>query len=116
MRRTGCPSTTWYDFYDDFSLIEASIAQQYGIRLRKEIDNISWSEVKMLIAGLLPDTPLGNVIQVRSETNKEVLKNFTPEMHRIRNDWRAKLNQRAPTIDDEKRMEALEAMIAAAFG
>ena len=81
----------WYDFYDDWDLIESSIAQQYGIRLRNEINTISWSEVRMLISGLLPETPLGKVIQIRSENNKDVLKTFTPEMHKIRNDWRNRI-------------------------
>ena len=84
---------SWYDFYDDWDLIESSIAQQYGIRIRNEIDTISWSEVKMLISGLLADTHLGRVIQIRSEDNKETLKNFTPEMHKIRNDWRNRMAQ-----------------------
>ena len=81
----------WYDFYDDWDLIESSIAQQYGIRLRNEINTISWSEVRMLISGLLPDTPLGKVIQIRSENNKETLKHYTHEMHKIRNDWRNRM-------------------------
>ena len=81
----------WYDFYDDWDLIESSIAQQYGIRLRNEINTISWSEVRMLISGLLPETPLGKVIQIRSENNKDVLKTFTPEMHKMRNDWRNRI-------------------------
>ena len=84
-------SPSWYDFYDDWDLIESSIAQQYGIRLRNEIKTITWSEVKMLISGLLPETPLGKVIQIRSENNKDMLKNFTPEMHKIRNDWRNRI-------------------------
>ena len=45
----------------------------------------------MLISGLLPDTPLGKVIQIRSENNKETLKHYTPEMHKIRNDWRNRM-------------------------
>ena len=84
-------SPNWYDFYDDWDLIESSIAQQYGIRLRNEIKTISWSEVRMLISGLLPDTPLGRIIQIRSENNKDMLKQFTPEMHKIRNDWRNRI-------------------------
>lgn len=84
-------SPRWYDFYDDWDLIEASVAQQYGIRLRSELKTISWSEVRMLISGLLSDTPLGRVIQIRSENDKEQLKQFTPEMHKIRNDWRNKV-------------------------
>lgn len=90
----------WYDFYDDWDLIEASIAQQYGIRLRAEINTISWSEVKMLIGGLLGETPLGRIISIRSENDKDMLKNFTPDMHRIRNDWRNKMaNDKLKDVD-----------------
>lgn len=85
------PTSRWYDFYDDWDLIESSLTQQYGIRLRNEIETISWSEVKMLVSGLLSDTPLGRVIQIRSENDKERLKSFTPEMHKIRNEWRNKI-------------------------
>ena len=81
----------WYDFYDDWDLIESSIAQQYGIRLRNEINTISWSEVRMLISGLLPDTPLGKIIQIRSENSPDNLKNFTPEEKKIRNEYRRKM-------------------------
>ena len=87
--RTHKPN--WNEFYDDWDLIESSIAQQYGIRLRNEINTISWSEVKMLVSGLLSDTPLGRIIQIRSENNKEQLKNFTPEMNKIRNEWRNRM-------------------------
>ena len=45
----------------------------------------------MLISGLLPETPLGKVIQIRSENNKDILKSFTPDMHKIRNDWRNRM-------------------------
>lgn len=96
-------SQSWYDFYDDWDLIEASVAQQYGIRLRNEIETISWSEVKMLISGLLPDTPLGKVIQIRSESNKEMLKLYTPEMHKIRNDWRNRMAK--DKLKDQKALD-----------
>ena len=91
IRRVPKKITQWYDIYDDWDLIEASIAQQYGIRLRNEIKTISWSEVRMLISGLLCDTPLGRVIQIRSENDSDRLKSFTPEMRKIRNDWRNRL-------------------------
>ena len=109
---------SWYDFYDDWDLIESSIAQQYGIRLRSEIETISWSEVKMLIAGLLPDTPLGKVIQIRSESNRDTLKSFTPEMHKIRNDWRNRMAK--DKLKDEEALnrtfENMEKMMAVLFG
>lgn len=93
----------WYDFYDDWDLIEASIAQQYGIRIRHEFETISWKEACVLISGLLSDTPLGKIIQIRSENNKDVLKGFTPDMHKIRNEWRAK--QANEKLKDEKALE-----------
>lgn len=87
----GCPSDCWYDFYEDFPLIEASITSQYGIRIRQEYDTISWAEVKNLIRGLGPKTPLGEIVAIRSENDKNALKNFTPEQHKIRNAWRNKV-------------------------
>ena len=107
----------WYDFYDDWDLVEASIAQQYGIRLRNEINTISWSEVKILVSGLLSDTPLGRVIQIRSENNKEQLKNFTPEMHRIRNSWRNRIAKDKLKDEDalNKTFENMEKMLKVLF-
>jgi hypothetical protein len=43
---------------EDWLLIEASLAKQYGIRIRKEIDTMSYAELCNLISGLMPDTPL----------------------------------------------------------
>lgn len=107
----------WYDFYEDWDLIESSIAQQYGIRLRNEINTISWTEVKVLISGLLSDTPLGKVIQIRSENNKENLKQFTPEMHKIRNAWRNK--QAKDKLKDEdalnRTFDNMEKMLKVLF-
>lgn len=107
----------WYDFYDDWDLIESSITQQYGIRLRNEINTISWSEVKMLISGLLPDTPLGKVIQIRSENNKDILKTYTPEMHKIRNDWRNRLAKDKLKDEDalNRTFENMEKMLEVLF-
>lgn len=43
---------------EDWPLIEASLAKQYGIRIRKEIDTMDYAELCNLISGLMPDTPL----------------------------------------------------------
>ena len=109
---------SWYDFYDDWDLIESSIAQQYGIRLRNEINTISWSEVKMLISGLLSDTPLGRIISIRSENDKEQLKHFTPDMHKIRNDWRNRLAKDKLKDEDSlnRTFANMEKMIEVLFG
>lgn len=107
----------WYDFYDDWDLIESSIAQQYGIRIRNEINTISWSEIKMLVSGLLPETPLGKVIQIRSENNKEQLEHFTPEMRKIRNDWRNRMAKDKLKDEDalNKTFDNMEKMLKVLF-
>ncbi|MEY8001207.1 Gp15 family bacteriophage protein [Clostridium sp. Mt-5] len=99
--------------------MEASFTAQYGIRLRNEPD-MSWAEFCTLLAGIMPKTPLGQVISIRSEENKDILKNFTPDQHRIRNEWRNKMfeKQFEGMTDDEKEMQVkeLENIFAKAFG
>ncbi len=58
---------------------------QYGIRL-KETD-MDEDEFFDLLAGLNETTALIKVAQIRSETDKEMLKHYTPEMKKIRQDW-----------------------------
>ena len=82
-------SPAYYDIIGDYELIEASFAQQYGIRLRREED-MSWDEFATLLAGLNGETPLGHIVSIRSENDKERLKHFTPEERKIRNEWRSK--------------------------
>lgn len=90
---------TWYDIDDDWPLVESSLAKQYNLRIRKEIDDMGYSELSNLISGLMPNTPLGNIIQIRSEDDEEVLKNFTQEQKNIRWEYRRKI---AKKIDDEE--------------
>ncbi len=51
---------------------------------------MSWGEFCTLLAGIMPETPLGQIVSIRSEDDKETLKHFTPEQHRIRNEWRSR--------------------------
>lgn len=71
----------------------------------------------MLVSGLLPDTPLGKVIQIRSENNKDMLKQFTPEMHKIRNDWRNRLAQDRLKDEDalNRTFDNMEKMLKVLF-
>lgn len=76
----------FYDIFEDWQAIDASFTQQYGIRLRRELD-MSWDEFCTLLSGLGPKTPLGGLVSIRSENDKEILKHFTPEQKKIRSDW-----------------------------
>lgn len=55
---------------------------------------MSWSEFCSLLSGLLPETPLGKIVAIRSEKDQKVIKNFTKEQRRIRNDWIIKRNRK----------------------
>ena len=58
---------------------------QYGIRLA--LEDLALGEFLRLLAGIMPDTPLGRLVAVRSETNTEVIKTFGAAERKIRRDW-----------------------------
>lgn len=97
--KTSNESELWYDLEEDWALIEPSLAKQYGIRIRKEINTMSYAELCNLISGLMSDTPLGNIVQIRSENDEETLKNFTQDQKEIRRKYRNKI---AKKIDKEE--------------
>lgn len=76
----------WYDLFDDWELIEASFAAQYNIRLRNEKD-MSWPEFCALLSGIMPETPLGQIVSIRSEKDSKIIKGFNNEQKKIRSDW-----------------------------
>lgn len=82
----------YFDIIDDWELIEASFAKQYGIRLRSE-DDMSWLEFCSLLSGIMYDTPLGRIVAIRSEKDLKVIKDFTKEEKEIRNKWLLKQNK-----------------------
>ena len=96
---------SWYDLLEDYDLIEASFAKQYGIRLRNEHD-MTWSEFATLLSGLMPDTPLGQIISIRAEKDKEVIKRFTKDQKRIQSDWK---RRQSKNVDKESYEDAMNA-------
>lgn len=49
---------------------------------------MSYQEFCSLLSGIMPDTPLGQIVSIRAENDKEIIKHFTPEQRRIRMEWR----------------------------
>ena len=68
----------------------SSFQTQYGLRLSREINDMPWEEFCQLLSGIGPDTPLGRIVTIRSETDQNMIDQFTPEQHRIWNEWRFK--------------------------
>ena len=84
---------------DDWELIVASFQSQYGIRLAKELDDMSWAEFSALLGSVGYETPLGRIVAIRSERDPEVVRKMSPEQKRIRSEWRRKQFQKNPPKD-----------------
>lgn len=72
-----------------------------------------------MLAGIMPETPLGQIITIRSENDKETLKHFNSEQHKIRNDWKKRQMKQiltASKADKEKIMKEVQNLFKQAFG
>ncbi len=76
---------------------------------------MSWSEFCTLLAGIMPKTPLGQVVSIRSEEDKDILKHFTPEQHKIRNDWRNRQVVEMSEEEKKEKIKELQEIFAKAF-
>ena len=103
--------------FGDWDLIVSSFLSQYGLRIRtKEFESVSWDEFRALIAGLSPETALGRVVAIRSETDKDIIKHYTKDQRRIYDDWRNRKTSSMTPDTYEKEMEYLEQMMAQLCG
>lgn len=66
-----------------------------------------WDEFRDFLIGLSPDTPLGRIAAIRAENDKEMLKHFSKEQHRIRSEWR---NRNAIKVSAENMEDILNAL------
>lgn len=63
---------------------------------------MSWGEFSALLSGLLPETPLGQIVSIRSETDPKIIKKFTSGQKKIYEDWQQKSFRKHPEIYEEK--------------
>lgn len=50
-------------------------------------EDITVAEYYRLLTGLMDDTPLGRVVEIRSTTDKDRIRNMTAHEKKIRSDW-----------------------------
>lgn len=79
---------------------------------------MDWKEFTVLLSGLMPETPLGKIVSIRTEEDKDILKHFTPDQHRIRDEWRAKhsMIEKMSEEEMEESTKKLQEAFARAFG
>lgn len=69
---------------------------------------MKWDEFCDLLSGISPDTPLGRIVSIRAEEDKDTLKHFTTEQKRIRNEWRIKNAKKGTRENSEDFLNALK--------
>lgn len=91
-------------------MIEASFLSQYGIRLKTA--ELQFDEFLNLTSCLMGDTPLGQIVCIRSETDMEIIKNFNEQQRKIYYDWK---NRNVENNEQEyiESMDSLFSMLRA---
>lgn len=73
-----------------------------------------------MVSGLMDDTPLGRIVQIRGETDRKIISRFTPEQRKIKSDWESFLAKKISKTMDAKsikvQMANIEKMLANMFG
>jgi hypothetical protein len=69
-----------------------------------------WAEFSTFLTGLNGDTPLGNIVRIRSERDRAAIKRFSKEERRIHNQWRQRRAQTVTRSEYEAQMASLSAM------
>ena len=115
--RAGESTDPYYDLFEDWDLIISSFLTQYGLRIRtKEFETVSWDEFRSLLAGLSPETPLGRMVAIRSESDDNVIEHFTADQKKIWNAWRNRKAENMTQTEYDQQMIELERMLAALCG
>ena len=78
----------------------------YKQGLLHDLSKYTWSEFATLLSGLMPDTPLGQIISIRAEKDKEIIKRFTKDQKRIQSDWK---RRQSKNVDKESYEDAMNA-------
>lgn len=89
---------------------------QYGIRLEHE--DISYSEYRRLLTGIMHDTPLGYIVSIRQETDAKRIREMNKQDLRIRDEWR-KFRLAHPLYKDTDKQAGeieFQKIIASLFG
>ena len=91
-------------------MIEASFLKQYGIRLKTT--ELQYDEFLNLTSCLMPDTPLGQIVAIRSEKDAKIIQEFTDSQRKIYDDWH---NRKQSNNEQEytANMDKLFAMLKA---
>lgn len=79
-------------------------------------DSMDWKEFTTLLNGLTAETPLGKIIQIRAETNQDIIDHFSEGEKQIYNEWQQKqLNMKYKNKSKEEVMRDIQTMFKGMF-
>lgn len=96
-------------------LIEQSLAKQYGV-LPSEQKDMRYADWAVLVAGLMHNTPLGQTVLIRKETDSKVIQKFTPEQKKIHSDWQMFVYKNTSEEQHRQQTAQLEKLLENMFG
>lgn len=78
---------------------------------------MSWGEFCTLLSGIMPETPLGQIVSIRAEKDPKRIKEFTKDQRRIRNDWILARNKKLKEdkVAYKQHIEGFQAWCKATF-
>lgn len=76
---------------------------------------MDWDEFTDLLAGLSADTPLGRMVMIRLETDREVIKNFSEDAKLENARWRHEQMMRAAKNKPQEEVDFIYKQLANAF-
>lgn len=59
-----------------------------------------------MLAGLNSETPLGQIVSIRAETDPDTIKYFSKDQKRIRNDYQRKMAKQRPQKEVDDAIES----------
>lgn len=77
---------------------------------------MEWQEFADLLAGLNEQTPLVKVAQIRTETDREALKGFTPEQRRMNAEWKKARALSRKKQETDGFLQTIEQTLSRLFG
>lgn len=76
---------------------------------------MSWDEFCDLLSGLNDDTALVKLALIRTESDPEVLKNFSPAQRSIRAEWQRRRAKNRPKQDTDAFLEQVQETFSRMF-
>lgn len=95
----------------------ASVRQQYGLRIQSdEFADMSWDEFRDLVSGLNDETPLVKVAMIRTESDPERLKQYSPSQRAMHSEWQRRRALKRPEGDTQRFLADMEKSLSSMFG